>query len=238
MATTNIDETTTRRGTTMQELDSLRITEIGQIMNGYNTNIRHFLTLCSQVNGSRMRERLRRPRDIFSINYEFHPDITSLGLGTWRTAAAAAAAAQEGSVSIAPLTLQEITGGTRVYSYVANEETEVCPITHIELQENDSVCQIRGCLHIFKYDAIMQWFTTNTTCPVCRYSLRGSGSPAGGAATADAATATTTDNNEALLQLIRAFFPSVGNNESTIDIDNSLSTFMFPNASSFNRRSI
>jgi hypothetical protein len=47
-----------------------------------------------------------------------------------------------------------------------------CPITLEEFQENESVCEIMHCGHIFKEQSILDWFNRNVRCPVCRYDIR------------------------------------------------------------------
>jgi hypothetical protein len=39
--------------------------------------------------------------------------------------------------------------------------------------ENEEVCQIKQCGHVFKKNSIMRWFSaSHVHCPVCRYDLR------------------------------------------------------------------
>ena len=53
-----------------------------------------------------------------------------------------------------------------------NNERLICPITREELIVGDHVCVIKHCNHLFKNDALMQWFNSNVRCPVCRYDIR------------------------------------------------------------------
>ena len=48
----------------------------------------------------------------------------------------------------------------------------VCPITLESFVHGEHVCKIKHCSHIFKQDAIINWFTRNVRCPVCRYDIR------------------------------------------------------------------
>ena len=77
------------------------------------------------------------------------------------------------NVIVRPTTLQ-IASATRMVSYSVNEEfgQTRCPITLEEFHEGDSLCQIIHCGHIFKEDAIRNWFASNVRCPVCRYDIR------------------------------------------------------------------
>lgn len=47
-----------------------------------------------------------------------------------------------------------------------------CPISMDEFNDTDMVTVIRHCGHTFHTDNIMNWFRTNSRCPVCRYDIR------------------------------------------------------------------
>ena len=47
-----------------------------------------------------------------------------------------------------------------------------CPITLEPFIDGEQVCRIKHCSHIFKRDAIINWFSRNVRCPVCRYDIR------------------------------------------------------------------
>lgn len=47
-----------------------------------------------------------------------------------------------------------------------------CPITLEPFTNGEQVCRIKHCSHIFKRDAIINWFSRNVRCPVCRYDIR------------------------------------------------------------------
>jgi hypothetical protein len=47
-----------------------------------------------------------------------------------------------------------------------------CPISLDDFEENEVICQISHCRHIFKTHNIMRWFDRHTCCPVCRYNLQ------------------------------------------------------------------
>lgn len=47
-----------------------------------------------------------------------------------------------------------------------------CPITMESFTENDSVCRIKHCKHIFKERALYNWFVEHVGCPVCRFDIR------------------------------------------------------------------
>jgi hypothetical protein len=72
------------------------------------------------------------------------------------------------------LTPIEIDYTTEQFSYSLNENQIIdvrCPISLDDFQEGDSLCRILGCGHVFKYAPIMDWFSRNARCPVCRYNL-------------------------------------------------------------------
>ena len=71
------------------------------------------------------------------------------------------------------LSHSDVEDATQNVEYVDDEFNEThCPITHEEFEDGDIVCQIRHCSHIFKRPALMRWFDTHTTCPVCRHELQ------------------------------------------------------------------
>lgn len=70
-------------------------------------------------------------------------------------------------------TNEQINNATESFNYRAGETVHTnCPITLEDFQENESVCQIRQCGHLFRETAIKNWFRQNVRCPVCRYDIR------------------------------------------------------------------
>ncbi len=51
-------------------------------------------------------------------------------------------------------------------------EVRHCPITLDNFVENEEICRIRGCGHIFRKQPLLQWLEIHVGCPVCRYDLR------------------------------------------------------------------
>jgi hypothetical protein len=47
-----------------------------------------------------------------------------------------------------------------------------CPISMDDFNDNDMVTVIRHCGHTFHSENIMNWFRSNSRCPVCRYDIR------------------------------------------------------------------
>ena len=71
------------------------------------------------------------------------------------------------------LSHSDVEDATQHVVYSSDEFNEThCPITHEEFQDGETVCQIRHCSHIFRRPALMRWFDTHTTCPVCRHELQ------------------------------------------------------------------
>ena len=75
------------------------------------------------------------------------------------------------------LTPQQITNATQTVIYNESMGEERCPITLDNFIVGETICQIRHCNHIFKTDALMNWFNRNVRCPVCRHDLRNYESP-------------------------------------------------------------
>ncbi len=58
------------------------------------------------------------------------------------------------------------------YREIVNPLNTVCPIMIEPFGNDEIVCQIRYCKHVFKKQPLMQWFAANVRCPVCRYDIR------------------------------------------------------------------
>ena len=72
------------------------------------------------------------------------------------------------------LSSAQIESATRLVAYTTdNFNSTQCPISLDDFVENEMVCQIIHCQHIFKQRTITRWLETHTCCPVCRHDLRG-----------------------------------------------------------------
>uniref|UniRef100_A0A6C0F711 RING-type domain-containing protein n=1 Tax=viral metagenome TaxID=1070528 RepID=A0A6C0F711_9ZZZZ len=72
------------------------------------------------------------------------------------------------------LTPAQILSATQIITYTPGSFNETqCPISLEEFVENERVCQIRHCQHIFRRPNLLRWFESHVGCPVCRYDLRG-----------------------------------------------------------------
>jgi hypothetical protein len=71
-------------------------------------------------------------------------------------------------------TQSQIESATRRVRYcdIARPINTSCPISMDEFNDNDMVIVIRHCGHTFNADHIMNWFRSNSRCPVCRYDIR------------------------------------------------------------------
>ena len=71
-------------------------------------------------------------------------------------------------------TINHFTSATEycVYDRETMADTRSCPITLDEFQDNEQICRIKHCRHIFKSNALQNWFSRNAHCPVCRYDIR------------------------------------------------------------------
>jgi hypothetical protein len=61
---------------------------------------------------------------------------------------------------------------TRIIPFTANFSDTRCPITLEDFAIDENVMQIIPCGHIFKTDALQNWFSRNTLCPCCRFDVR------------------------------------------------------------------
>ena len=71
-------------------------------------------------------------------------------------------------------TEQQIQNATRTFDFLTDMSNinMSCPITLEDFQENETICQIKHCRHVFKDSALKSWFEQNVRCPVCRYDIR------------------------------------------------------------------
>jgi len=76
-------------------------------------------------------------------------------------------------VVIAPTT-EEIRSATRdiLFNDIIRPVNTRCPITLNEFQDNSEVTMILSCGHIFSRNELMNWFTRNVRCPMCRFDIR------------------------------------------------------------------
>jgi hypothetical protein len=76
-------------------------------------------------------------------------------------------------IPVAP-TLQQINEATSnaIFSEINDPVNSSCPITLERFTEDQLVCQIKHCGHIFNREQLFSWFTSNVRCPVCRYDIR------------------------------------------------------------------
>ncbi len=64
-----------------------------------------------------------------------------------------------------------------VYSDISTNQL-MCPITQQNFLQNDNILRIRHCGHVFTAGRLRQWFRSHHDCPVCRYDIRSTVSPA------------------------------------------------------------
>ena len=72
------------------------------------------------------------------------------------------------NTSVAGLSVLDISNGTIVVNYEAEETPFVCPITLEQVQVGEPVMRINQCRHRFKEAALRRWFENHQRCPVCR----------------------------------------------------------------------
>lgn len=73
--------------------------------------------------------------------------------------------------SLPGLTEQQINSATEILPFNTEMRDTQCPISFEEFVEGEDILKIRFCGHIFKTDAIRNWFLRNRRCPVCRHDL-------------------------------------------------------------------
>ena len=76
-----------------------------------------------------------------------------------------------GVVDLTPVpiypSLRQIMNATEMVRYgdIVEPLNTTCPITQETFSENDSVCQIKHCKHIFKNMCLYNWFLEHVDCP-------------------------------------------------------------------------
>lgn len=76
-------------------------------------------------------------------------------------------------VPVAP-SLEQINAATTdvLFSEIEEPVNATCPITLERFTDEQMVCQIKHCGHIFNREELLSWFVNNVRCPVCRYDVR------------------------------------------------------------------
>jgi len=94
------------------------------------------------------------------------------------------------------LSRAQIQRATRNIHYTSDLSHNACPISLEDFVENEEVCQIKQCGHIFKKNSIMRWFSaSHVHCPVCRYDLRNYRGPSNDEPTTEPTTNDVNVNN-------------------------------------------
>ena len=71
-------------------------------------------------------------------------------------------------------TQTQIENATRIVLYrdIVTPTNQSCPISLEPFHDEDTVSVIRFCGHTFHRNELIQWFRSNSRCPVCRYDIR------------------------------------------------------------------
>jgi hypothetical protein len=69
-------------------------------------------------------------------------------------------------------TPEQILVSTEIINWSDNLLQTQCPISLDPFEDNERICRIRRCNHLFKISSLMNWFERNVRCPVCRYDIR------------------------------------------------------------------
>ncbi|XP_072959074.1 RING-H2 finger protein ATL2-like [Typha angustifolia] len=59
-----------------------------------------------------------------------------------------------------------------VYSSIAHEERLECAICTMEFEEGEQGRLLPNCYHSYHVECIDMWFSSHSTCPVCRVNVR------------------------------------------------------------------
>ena len=73
------------------------------------------------------------------------------------------------------LTTMQIIDNIRTFAYKDNMANNlmdvVCPISQCNFKEDDILCELNRCKHVFKQEDIFRWLNQHTNCPVCRTEI-------------------------------------------------------------------
>ena len=61
---------------------------------------------------------------------------------------------------------------TTLFCNVTSPITTICPIRFENFTDNDEIMLIRHCRHLFSKSSLLNWFRTDSRCPICRYDIR------------------------------------------------------------------
>jgi len=127
--------------------------------NNVSMMVRHLQNIGRNTGGTITRQRSRNSGDHEIHNFPFY-GIFPVGTGT--------------SESYDIPTINHFTNATEycIYDRETMGGTRACPITLDEFQDNEQICRIKHCRHIFKTAALQNWFSRNAHCPVCRHDIR------------------------------------------------------------------
>ena len=72
-----------------------------------------------------------------------------------------------------PATIDQIVNNTSIHVWndISNNDQTICPIARTPFTNNDIICKINHCGHIFTHSELLKWFTKDTRCPVCRFNI-------------------------------------------------------------------
>ncbi len=59
-----------------------------------------------------------------------------------------------------------------VYENISDPVNTSCPISLNTFQGDDTILQINRCRHNYNPSSLLEWFRTNTQCPLCRIDIR------------------------------------------------------------------
>ncbi len=96
-------------------------------------------------------------------------------------------------------TINDVYNSTSTYTYRVSENTSntdnsdnICPIDRQPYVDGDEIIKINHCGHTFRRRNLLNWFTRQSTCPICRYDIRSNSNTTRTATTST--TQTSTDN--------------------------------------------
>lgn len=153
----NASDTNAYRNMITNNLTTPQLNAIINAMTTYNRNIRIYNENMQQYlsmlqNNRPSRNTPRRYTNAFNILGSLFPPMRNT----------------QSESQFQPLTANEINRATTTLLYNSGLNETRCPISWDDFIESEQICKINRCGHIFKKNALMQWFSQNNHCPVCR----------------------------------------------------------------------
>lgn len=154
------------------------ISHYNQNIREYNNNIRTMLEMIQSVRPISNINLSTSPTTYYSSTMRRRPSIITSNVENdftnilyQRFLNAFVSGLENGNNDSNGLTQEQINRFTQDILYTPDPNQTTCHICQEDFVENETVCQILSCRHIFHKSELMTWFERHNTCPVCRQDV-------------------------------------------------------------------